>query len=137
REENGGNWKKAAAIYERALREGDQSGVAANNVAWLYAEHNAQLDRALSLAQTAAHAAPNDPAVLDTLGFVHLRRREYSAAVQLLQAAARISAELGVAPERAELNQQIRKHLSEAYLCSGQTAEAMKLAQKRDPFREQ
>jgi tetratricopeptide (TPR) repeat protein len=132
REQSSGDWKKAVAIYERALREGDQSGVAANNVAWLYAEHDAELDRALSLAETAAHASPNDPAVLDTLGFVHLRRREYSDAVKLLQAAARISEELGVAPERAELNQQIRKHLSEAYMCSGQTAEAMKLAQKRD-----
>jgi tetratricopeptide (TPR) repeat protein len=131
REQTAGDWKKAVAIYERALREGDQSGVAANNVAWLYAEHDAELDRALSLAETAAHASPNDPAVLDTLGFVHLHRREYSDAVKLLQAAARISEEMGVAPQRAELNQQIRKHLSEAYLCSGQTAEAMKLAQIR------
>jgi tetratricopeptide (TPR) repeat protein len=134
REQNGGDWRKAAAIYERALLEGDQSGVAANNVAWLYAEHDAQLDRALLLAETAAHLSPNDPAVLDTLGFVHLRRREYSAAVQLLQAAARISTELGVAPERADLNQQIRKHLSEAYMRSGQTAEALKLAQSRHPL---
>jgi tetratricopeptide (TPR) repeat protein len=134
REQNSGDWKKAVAIYERALSEGDQSGVAANNVAWLYAEHGSQLDRALSLAETAAHASPNDPAVLDTLGFVHLRRREYSDAVKLLQAAARISEELGLAPERTELNQQIRKHLGEAYMCSGQTAEAMKLAQKRDPL---
>ena len=132
--QNAGDWKRAVATYERALREGDQTGVAANNVAWLYAEHGSRLDRALSLAEAAAHASPNNPAVLDTLGFVHLQRREYSDAVTLLETAVRLSAVMGAVPENQEIGLQIRKHLSEAYMRSGQTEAALKLAQNRGPF---
>jgi len=131
--QNSGDWRSAAATYERALREGDQTGVAANNVAWLYAEHGSQLNRALALAETAAHASPNNPAVLDTLGFVHLQRREYSDAVKLLETAARLSAE-AAGSDNQELSQQIRKHLSDAYMKSGQTKAALKLAQNVGPF---
>lgn len=132
REQSSGDWQKAAATYERALREGDQTGVAANNVAWLYAEHNSQLDRALTLAEAAAHAAPENPAFLDTLGFVHLQRREYSDAVKLLETASRISTELGQQSGNQELGEQIRKHLTQAYLCAGQTRAALKIAQRQN-----
>ncbi len=133
-EQNTGEWRKAAATYERALRAGDETGVAANNVAWLYAEHNEQLNRALSLAQTAVQASPNNPAVLDTLGFVHLRRREYSAAVRQLETAARLTAELQSVPEYRLVGREIRQHLREAYMLSGQTEAAQQIAENRGPF---
>src|SRR5207237_280285 len=70
----------SAAIrqYETALRGGEKSGVAANNLAWLYAAEGTKLDRALSLAQQALAVAPFDPRVLDTVGYVRLQRHEYS-----------------------------------------------------------
>ena len=129
-EENTGDWRRAAATYERAIREGDQTGVAANNLAWLYAEHNSQLDRALAMAETAVRNSPNDPAVLDTLGFVHLQRREYSDAVKLLETAVHLTALISE-PHNSDLDQQIRKHLSQAYMCAGQTKAALKLAQNQ------
>ena len=133
-EENTGEWRKAAATYEHALRAGDETGVAANNVAWLYAEHNEQLDRALSLARAAVQVSPNNPAVLDTLGFVHLRRREYSAAVKELETAARLTAELQTVPEYRLVGHEIRQHLREAYMLSGQTEAAQQIAENRGPF---
>lgn len=134
-EQDSGDWKRAAATYERALRAGDETGVAANNVAWLYAEHNVQLDRALLLARTAAHATPNNPAVLDTWGFVHLQRREYSDAVKLFETAARITKEMASLPEYRAVGEQVRRHLHDAYMLSGQTQAAMQIAQNRGPFR--
>ncbi|MGZ4788712.1 MAG: tetratricopeptide repeat protein [Terriglobales bacterium] len=133
-QQNAGDWKKAAATYERALRAGEDTGVAANNIAWLYAEHNVQLDRALSLAQSAAHVSPNNPAVLDTLGYVHLQRREYSDAVKLFETAARITKDMASLPEYRYIGQQVRKHLRVAYMLSGQTEAAEQIAQNRGPF---
>lgn len=133
-DQSSGNWQKAIDTYEQAVRDGDQTGVAANNAAWLYAEHGVHLDRALSLAQTAAHQSPNDPAILDTLALVHLRRREYTDAVRLLETAAHLSAMLPHDSANRDLGEQIRKHLSEAYLRAGQTKEAMRIAQQRNPF---
>jgi tetratricopeptide (TPR) repeat protein len=130
-DQQNGNWQQAASGYERAVREGDLSGVAANNLAWLYAEHVSQLDRALELAGDAAKLSPNNPTVLDTLGFVLLKRREYSSAVKVLETAARLN-NLVPSPDR-DLSNQIRKHLSDAYFSAGQTEAAAQIAQRFSP----
>jgi tetratricopeptide (TPR) repeat protein len=128
-----GNRDVATAAYERALREGDQSGVAANNLAWIYAEQGTHLDRALQLAQEAARRSPNNPAVLDTLGYVQLRKREYTAAVKTLETAAQL-AKAGSSVSDHAVADQIRKHLIEAYFSAGETAAASQIALKRRPF---
>jgi tetratricopeptide (TPR) repeat protein len=128
-----GKWEQAAVEYERAVREGDPTGVAANNLAWLYAEHSTQLERALTLAQSAVKNTPSDPAVLDTMGFVYLQRREYSDAVKVLETAARLSARSNTADGR-EIASVVRRHLSEAYFRAGQTSAATQIAQNRGPF---
>lgn len=104
--------------YERAVREGDRSGVAANNLAWLYVEQGANLDRALQLAETARSLAPQSPAVLDTVGVVRLRLRKYSEAISALESARKLA---GEHPSDPDLLAQIRRHLSEAYLRAGKT----------------
>jgi tetratricopeptide (TPR) repeat protein len=115
--------------YEAAVRQGDRSGMAANNLAWLLAEQGIKLDRALSLAQSARSLAPEDPAILDTLGVVHLRRREFSAAIEALKNAALLAAN-----NKADhqLLAEIRRHLSEAYLRVGQPQAAALLARNAD-----
>lgn len=128
-----GNRQQAIEDYERAVREGDQTGVAANNLAWIYAEQNTKLDRALSLAESAVKYAPENPAVLDTLGYVYLQRREYTSAVNVLETAARLSA-MNQTSSTREAAASIRKHLSDAYLRSGQTNAAAQIAQNRGPF---
>ena len=49
--------------------------IAANNLAYLYAEANENLDRALILAQTAVEQAPDNPDVRDTLGWVYYQKQ--------------------------------------------------------------
>ncbi len=110
----------AISEYETALREGEPSGVAANNLAWILAQDRVNLQRALELAEQARSLTPDSPAVLDTLGFVHLQRREYSAAIPILKEAAEL------AQRKRETGEQsaIKQHLDQAYFLSGQPAEA-------------
>jgi tetratricopeptide (TPR) repeat protein len=110
--------------YERSLRQGDSTGAAANNLAWLYAERGTNLDRALALALRAEMLAPRNPAVQDTLGVVHLKRHEYSKAVKALEKALMLTE---VSPVSNATLLEFRQHLAEAYMHSGQTQAATAL----------
>lgn len=107
--------------YDRAVREGDPSGVAANNLAWLMAQEGKDLDRAMSLASHARSLLPSDPGVLDTVGFVHLKRREYSQAIGVLKEASLLAFRQKAPAEQIDA---IHQHLSEAYYRTGENAEA-------------
>ncbi len=119
RAQDNNNSSAAIRNYERAIREGEHSGVAANNLAWLYVEQGTNLDRALQLSEMARTQAPDNPAILDTVGFVRLRLGKYSEAISILESARALA---GHHPADPELLAQIRRHLSEAYLKAGKTA---------------
>jgi tetratricopeptide (TPR) repeat protein len=68
-----GDRPAAQAHYLQALRIDPSAGVAANNLAWIYAEEG-RLDEALSLATTAQSALRQRPEVEDTLGWIYLKR---------------------------------------------------------------
>ncbi len=69
-----GDEAKALALYESVVASGENLPSARNDLAFLLAREGTDLDRALELAQQAYQALPQDPAVLDTLGYVFLRR---------------------------------------------------------------
>ena len=77
--------EQAQAWYERALAVDPQAAMAANNLAYLYAERGADLDVALGLAQTAKSRLPDDSAVNDTLGWVYHKRGIRELAITTLQ----------------------------------------------------
>jgi tetratricopeptide (TPR) repeat protein len=108
---------KSAAIdhYEAAVRAGDRTSIAANNLAWIYAEQGSHLSRALEVAERAVELAPRDAGTLDTLGFVHFKRREYTDAIAALEHA-RVIARAEHAPELSD----IENHLRAAYISAGQ-----------------
>ena len=113
--------------YESAVRAGERTGAAANNLAWIYAQHGIALDRALELAQFAHGLAPHDPAVLDTVGFVHLRRREYSQAIETLKQAMELTHPPTGKRVPADALHQMKLHLAEAYTLAGQPEAAAAL----------
>lgn len=121
------NLAAAVESYESAVRRGEPSGVAANNLAWIYAERGMELDRALELAQLARRLEPRDPAVLDTVGFVQLKRREYSEAVTTLKQAIELAQSPAAKPMSARTLREVKRHLAEAYLRSGQPEAAAAL----------
>jgi len=79
--------KEARAAYEQALALDPADATAANNLARLYANDDAQVPRALDLARTAASALPNDADAHDTLGWIAFRAGSLSLAASELQRA--------------------------------------------------
>src|SRR6185437_3442922 len=107
--------------YEAAVRAGDPTGVASNNLAWAYAREGKNLDRALLLARHALELHPASPAVLDTLGVVQVERRQFTEAIASLKTGARLAAAQG---DSNELRHTIESHLRQAYAFSGQTSQS-------------
>jgi tetratricopeptide (TPR) repeat protein len=106
--------------YEQALKANPNSAVAANNLAFIYAEQGGNLDMALSLAQTAKRVAPDDPNFIDTLGFVLLKKGLAVSAITEFQAAV----------NKAPKNATIQLHLAQAYEAAGRADDAKLTAQK-------
>jgi Flp pilus assembly protein TadD len=103
----------ARVAYERALALNPSDGVAANNLAWLYAE-SGRVQEALKLAERARAALGNAPQVLDTSGWVsHLAGRTDDA-LHWMRAAL----------EKAPDNPTYHWHLGAIYLEAGKPAEA-------------
>ena len=76
---------EARARYEKVLQLEPRAPVAANNLAWIYAEQGANLDVALQLAQTAK--APNNPTYHYHLGIAYASTGDKARARQSLERA--------------------------------------------------
>jgi len=85
--ENRKEYDKAQSHYEATLKLAPRFAPAANNLAWLIAERGGNLDVALSHAQTAREAKPDDPHIADTLGWIYYKKHAYLLAVNLLKEA--------------------------------------------------
>jgi tetratricopeptide (TPR) repeat protein len=82
------NYDAAAESYRQALGKDQNSVIAANNLAWLYAVNGkGNLDEAVRLAQGVVQKNPNIPGFVDTLGWVYYKKGLYGAAVEQLQKA--------------------------------------------------
>jgi len=69
--------------YRKALERDPNAAVAANNLAWIYAETGkGNLDEAVRLAQGVVQKNPNVAGFIDTLGFVYYKKNLHSAAVE-------------------------------------------------------
>jgi putative PEP-CTERM system TPR-repeat lipoprotein len=108
--------KPFAAIqaYEQVLSVASESAVAANNLAWLYAERGEKLERAVELAITARRALPDRAEISDTLGFVYLKKNAPDLAVPTLREAVKQDPE----------NPRYRLRLGLALALSGKPQEA-------------
>jgi tetratricopeptide (TPR) repeat protein len=80
-----GKVDEARARYERVLQLDASAAVAANNLAYRYAEDGGNLDVALQLAQTARQRMPDNAEVSDTLGWVFVKRDMASLAIPHLE----------------------------------------------------
>jgi putative PEP-CTERM system TPR-repeat lipoprotein len=70
-----GNLPEARKRYTQVLEIDPRAAISANNLAWIQAESGDNLDMALQLAQTAAEAAPQLPAIADTLGWIYYKKK--------------------------------------------------------------
>jgi tetratricopeptide (TPR) repeat protein len=100
---------EAIQHYKKALDIDPHAAVAANNLAWLYADAGENLDEALSLARTAKAQLPESVDVSDTLAWVFYKKGMFDLAIGTLQDVARAH------PDRGD----VQLHLGLAYLKSG------------------
>ncbi len=111
-----GNRAEAKKRYERVLKIDPRAAVAANNLAFRYAQDGGNLEAALQLAQTAKERLPNAPEVDDTLGWVYYKKDLAGMAVPLFEQAARKQ------PENAEF----QYHLGVSALKAGELSKGRK-----------
>ena len=69
-----GRTVEARQLYEAIVGDSPTAAVAANNLAYMYADRGEQLDRALELAQRAKSQMPDNADVSDTLGWAYYKR---------------------------------------------------------------
>jgi tetratricopeptide (TPR) repeat protein len=80
---------EARSRYEHVLALDPRAAVAANNLAWIYAESGSNLDQALQLAQTAKARLPDRAEVNDTLGWVYVKKGLGALAIPVLRESVR------------------------------------------------
>jgi putative PEP-CTERM system TPR-repeat lipoprotein len=109
-----GDDEGARQRFERALQFDPEAAVAANNLAWMYAEKGGNLDVALHLAQTAQKRLPDVPEVNDTLGFIYVKKNLAPLAISSLK----------VSAEKDPSNALYHYHLGLAYASAGDKTHA-------------
>ena len=107
--EQQGKTDKATEYYKKTLDINPKFAPAANNLAWLYAEHGGNLDVALSLAETAKEQQPEDPGISDTLGWIYYKKQAYLKAITLFKESL----------QKDQNNPVIHYHLGMAYYGKG------------------
>jgi tetratricopeptide (TPR) repeat protein len=110
------DWNHATEAYQKALAIKPQNPLASNDLASVMLQSGANLDVALSLAQTARRGLPESPGVADTLGWIYFQKGAYHSAVDSLREALRLARDSEF-PD----NSHLHYHLGMAYAKSGET----------------
>ncbi len=118
-EDSRGGVRAAETNYRRALEIAPDSPIAANNLAWLIAENQGNLDEALQLATFAISKNQSVAGFYDTLGYVFLKKGHYSPAAEQFRKAVAIDEKSG-----KTANPGYRVRLSIALASSGDKASA-------------
>ena len=108
-----GQTSKAIEGFKDILARNPEQADAINALAYLYAEHAIELEKALALAEKAVEQDSSNAAFLDTLGWVYFKLGGTDKALEFLQRAS----QLGLDPV-------ILNHLAEAYYKRGMLKEA-------------
>jgi tetratricopeptide (TPR) repeat protein len=96
-----GKKEEAERAYRATLQLDPDNAIAMNNLAYLLADRGEDLELALGFARRAGELLPDDVDVIDTAGWVQLKRKQTDAAIELFAKA--LSKESG--------NEGYRQHL--------------------------
>ena len=82
---------KAAELYTQAIQVKPDSAEALNNLAYLLAEQDKNIEDALKMSETAVKIEPNNASYLDTLGWLYFKTGKTEEALKYLNKAAQIA----------------------------------------------
>jgi tetratricopeptide (TPR) repeat protein len=125
-----GRRSEARKAYEACLRVNPNNAEILNNLAYLMAETNADLDQALGYAQKARGLNPGLGEISDTYGWILLKKGLTEQAIPVFQDLV----------SRVPTNASFRYHLAKAYAQKGENAKAsgeLREALKHSPQREE
>lgn len=123
-------WNEARQVYDACLKLNPNDGIALNNVAFLMAEHNGDLDEALTKATKAKQLLPNTAEVSDTLGWIYLKKSLSDNAIEIFKELV----------QKAPKQSTFRFHLGMAFNQKGDKPKAVQeltQALKYNPSREE
>lgn len=83
--ESTGQRDQAKPMYEQVLKIQPDNVIALNNLAFILAEGGADLDQALTMAQRARQAVPNNSDVADTLGWIYIKKNLPDSAIPIFK----------------------------------------------------
>ena len=106
--------------YRAALKINPDFAPAANNLAFNLADQDKNIDEALQLARLAKEKLPDDPNVMDTLGWVYYKKGLYDSAI----------GEFSDCLTKLADNPVVNYHLGMAYYKKGDTAKAKEQLEK-------
>jgi tetratricopeptide (TPR) repeat protein len=106
---------EAITEYKQVITLAPDSPVGYNELAYHYAENETNLDEGLTFALKASQSSPKDASILDTLGWVHLKKGAYEKALENLKSAIELSPN----------SPTIRYHLGMAYYKSNDLKNAL------------
>ena len=127
--ERSGDLDGAVGLMQALLRAEPQNAAALNFVGYVWADHGLRLDEARAMLRRAVELEPDDPHILDSLGWCEVRRGDLEAGIRQLERAR----------ELAPRDSTVLHHLATAYHRSGRRADAEELWQEalrlldRDP----
>jgi Flp pilus assembly protein TadD len=89
--EKGGSVKEAVAALEKLLDDRAEDPTLLNALGYTLADHDLELQRAEQLIRRALETMPDNPAVLDSLGWVRFKRGDLREALSTLERAYQLS----------------------------------------------
>ncbi|WP_198034245.1 tetratricopeptide repeat protein [Acidihalobacter ferrooxydans] len=134
-----GDLSQAEAGLSRIIQQHPDDAMALNALGYTLAEHTDRYAEALRYIQRALAVRPDDPAILDSMGWVQFRLRHYAAALHYLRAAyaklpdPEVAAHLVEALNAAGRPAQARQTLRAALAKHPGDARLQKLKQRLDP----
>ena len=93
---------KAIESFKKVIEIDSESADAYNNLAWLYADLQMNLDQAVGLAKKAVELAPTS-SNFDTLAYVYYQHNQYPQAEEAIKRAIKIS------PSNQKYNEMLKK----------------------------
>jgi tetratricopeptide (TPR) repeat protein len=97
--ERAGRFEQAEPLLETCIQGDPLADNALNYLAYMWAERGIKLDKALEYVTRALKISPDEGAYVDTLGWVHFKRREYAAALKMLLRALELTPDDATIPE--------------------------------------
>ena len=113
--ERSGRIERAEELFERAIALYPDLDEAYNYLAYMWAERNVKLDRALAYITKALALKPDEAAYLDTLGWIFFRQGRFAEALEKILDANR----------RLPGDSTILEHIGDVHAAMGNTAQAL------------